>query len=201
MTTAEKKREHRKLEILQSAKEVFAEKGYHAASISDVIKRAGIARGTFYLYFTSKDAVFESILDLAILELQSRIIGVDVAEGAPPAVLQLHQNVSRVLEYMLADRALIQLILNHGLPPDTTLAHRVDAFFDHVEELIESSLTYGMSVGLVRKCDAGLTAAQILGALRGGIRRLTKAQDNIDVQPIAAQLIDFALRGVIVSRA
>lgn len=199
MSTAEQRREQRRVEILQAAKEVFAERGFHAASINEVIKRAGIARGTFYLYFTSKDAVFESILDQAILELEARIIGVDVAEGAPPPALQLHQNVSRVLQYMLGDRALIQLILDHGLPPDTKLAHRVDAFFCHVEELIAASLTYGMSVGLVRECDAALTAAQILGALRGGIRKLTDVQDEIDVTPIASQLIDFALRGVIVS--
>jgi AcrR family transcriptional regulator len=199
VTTAEQKRVQRNLEILQAAKEVFAERGFHAASISDVIKRAGIARGTFYLYFTSKDAVFESILDQAILDLEERIIGVDISEGAAPPAVQLHQNVSRILQYMLSDRALIQIILNHGLPPDSTMAKRVDEFFTKVEERIETSLSYGMRVGLVRECDPALTSAQILGALRGGIRRLTKAQDDIDVKPIASQLIDFTLHGVMVN--
>ena len=166
MSTAEEKREHRRLEILQAAKQVFAERGYHTASINDIIKSAGIARGTFYLYFSSKDAVFESILDLAIQELEARIISVDVEEGAAPPGMQLHENVSRVLKFMLADRALIQLILNHGLPPDTDLAHRVESFFEHVEERIESSLKHGMQMGLVRDCDPGLTAALILGSLR-----------------------------------
>lgn len=199
MGTAEQRREHRRLEILQAAKNVFAERGYHSASISDIIKSAGIARGTFYLYFSSKDAVFESILELAIEELETRIISVEVGEGAPPPAMQLQQNVSRVLNYMLADRALIQLILNHGLPPDTDVAHRVEAFFDHVEERIASSLTHGMAMGLVRDCDPALTAALILGSMRGGIRRLTKVQEDFDVVRASIQLIDFALRGVIVS--
>ncbi len=199
MTTAEAKRVNRRLEILQAAKLVFAERGYHAASINDIIKRAGIARGTFYLYFSSKDAVFESILDQAIEDLQSRIIGIDMDSGAAPPAMQLHQNVTRVLEYVLSDRELIQLLLNHGLPPESDLSLRVDAFFDHVEALIERSLSYGMSMGLCRQCDPALTAAQILGAIRGALRRLTRVQDNIDITPVATQMIDFALRGVVVS--
>jgi len=192
------KRDQRRREILTAAKELFAERGYHSASISEIIKRAGIARGTFYLYFNSKDAVFESILELAIDELQTRIIGVDIEEGAPPPALQLNQNVSRVLEYMLSDRALIQLILRHGLPPDAPMALRVTAFFAHVETLIASSLSYGMMVGLVRKCDPSLTAAQILGSVRGGMQRLIEADETFDITEVASQLIDFALHGVIV---
>lgn len=195
---AEAKRDQRRREILDAAKELFAERGFHAASISEIIKRAGIARGTFYLYFNSKDSVFESILELAIHELKLRIIGVDVHEGAPPPALQLNQNVSRVLEYMLADRALIQLILNHGLPPDAPMAMRVDGFFANVEEMLVRSLSYGMSVGLVRQCDAALTAAQILGAVRGGMRYLIQTQEPFAVAEVASQLIDFALRGVLV---
>ncbi len=196
---AEAKRDQRRREILDAAKGLFAERGFHSASISEIIKRAGIARGTFYLYFNSKDAVFESILELAIQELQVRIIGVDVEEGAPPPALQLNQNVSRVLAYMLSDRALIRLILAHGLPPDAPMAMRVDAFFAHVEELIASSLSYGMSVGIVRTCNASLTAAQILGSVRGGMRHLIQAHESFDVTEVASQLIDFALHGVIVS--
>jgi AcrR family transcriptional regulator len=199
VSTAEEKREHRRLEILQAAKQVFAERGFHAASVNEVIKTAGIARGTFYLYFSSKDAVFESILDLAIQELEARIIGVDTEEGAAPPALQLHQNVSRVLQYMLADRELIKLILNHGLPPDADLALRVESFFNHVEERIESSLTQGMTMGLVRSCDASLTASLILGSVRGALRRLIKGEEKFDIPVVATQLIDFSLRGVISS--
>lgn len=47
------KRERRQ-QILDAAKHVFAEAGYHGASINAIIERAEIARGTFYLYFESK---------------------------------------------------------------------------------------------------------------------------------------------------
>ncbi len=48
---ANKKRELRRREILDVARGVFAEKGYHHTHVADIIEAAGIARGTFYLYF------------------------------------------------------------------------------------------------------------------------------------------------------
>lgn len=197
MNTAEQKRDQRRHQILDAAKLVFADRGFHSASINEIIKSAGIARGTFYLYFTGKDAVFQSILEAAIEGLKGRIIGVDMSPGAPAPNVQLHQNVTRVLEYVLADRALIQLVINYGFAPDSESGIGVDAFFGHVADLIETSLRYGMSIGLVRNCDAALASAQILGSLRGGIQKLTTGQAEQDVSLLASQLVDFALYGVI----
>ncbi len=45
------------------ARDVFAQRGYHAAKIDDIVAAAGIARGTFYLYFEDKRAIFEEIVD------------------------------------------------------------------------------------------------------------------------------------------
>ena len=198
MADSEEKKEGRRRQILAAAKETFAERGFHQASINDIIKRADIARGTFYLYFPGKDAVFESILDDAIDELRGRIVAVDISAGAAPAGLQLHQNVSRVLEYVFGDRALIRVVLAHGLAPDSDAAQRVEAFFGHVRDLIEASLRYGITVGIVRQCDPELVSSAILGAIRGAIRHLVTDRDAPDVPKIAQELIDFALRGVIV---
>jgi len=53
----------RREELLRAATRVFARKGYRAASISDVIKAAGVARGTFYLYFRSKQDILFAVID------------------------------------------------------------------------------------------------------------------------------------------
>ena len=67
---ADKQKLERRRQILDAAKAVFAEAGYHGASINAIIERAQIARGTFYLYFESKAAVFDSILDQAMADLR-----------------------------------------------------------------------------------------------------------------------------------
>lgn len=55
--------------ILEAAEAVFAEVGYHEASIVKVTERAGVALGTFYLYFDSKQTVFEAL----VIDLNARV--------------------------------------------------------------------------------------------------------------------------------
>ena len=55
---AEKARVERRAALLSTARQVFAQHGYHSTSIDDLIDAAGVARGTFYLYFESKRAIF-----------------------------------------------------------------------------------------------------------------------------------------------
>src|SRR6187401_3009356 len=70
--------------LLEAAEAVFAEQGYHEASIVKITERAGIGLGTFYLYFDSKQSIFEAlVIDLnrlvrhsmpeAIAEASSRL--------------------------------------------------------------------------------------------------------------------------------
>lgn len=59
----------RRAELLKIARQVFAEKGFDAATVSEIVSRAGIAQGTFYLYFPSKVSV---VMTLAA-EMQSSI--------------------------------------------------------------------------------------------------------------------------------
>jgi len=50
-------------QIVEAAIKVFATHGYRVASVADIIAQAGVARGTFYLYFQSKEEVFNAALD------------------------------------------------------------------------------------------------------------------------------------------
>lgn len=49
--------------ILDAAAEEFGERGYHEGAISGITSRAGVALGTFYVYFDSKEAVFRALVD------------------------------------------------------------------------------------------------------------------------------------------
>ncbi|MDR0301626.1 MAG: TetR/AcrR family transcriptional regulator [Treponema sp.] len=55
--------ETRKTEILNAAEELFSEKGYDGASISDIIDKVGVARGTVYYHFKSKEDVLDALIE------------------------------------------------------------------------------------------------------------------------------------------
>ncbi|MBW2733955.1 MAG: TetR/AcrR family transcriptional regulator [Deltaproteobacteria bacterium] len=195
---AAKRRGDRRDQIIAAATEVFAEFGYHLASISEIIRRAGIARGTFYLYFDSKHAVFDSILSGAMVGLASRIRVIETASGSEPPHQQAEQNIRRVLQYLYENRPLSQLLLNPGLTPDTESAQHLQAFYDRVAEMIRASLDHGINIGLVRACDTELVAPALLGAIRSVTRQLLKDDATPDLDRVVGELVAFGWRGVMV---
>jgi AcrR family transcriptional regulator len=61
--------EKTKSKLISSAKKIFSEKGYYDTKVSDIVKEAGVAQGTFYLYFKSKEEIFKEI----ILDIKTNI--------------------------------------------------------------------------------------------------------------------------------
>jgi AcrR family transcriptional regulator len=59
--------------ILAAAREVFAEEGYGAASVRDIVRRTDLASGTFYNYFPDKDAIFVALIAEAAEEARRRV--------------------------------------------------------------------------------------------------------------------------------
>ncbi|SFS55148.1 TetR family transcriptional regulator [Paenibacillus sp. 453mf] len=59
----DRRKEQRRLQILDAAKCVFAKKGYGAVSLKDIIEETGMSRGWIYLYYQTKDEIFEALLD------------------------------------------------------------------------------------------------------------------------------------------
>ncbi len=58
--------EGKKGRIIHAAIDIFSEKGIDQTKVSDIVKKAGIAQGTFYLYFPSKLAVMPSIAEVMV---------------------------------------------------------------------------------------------------------------------------------------
>src|SRR5690242_21919144 len=97
-------REARRAQVLRHAKRMFARKGYHRTNVADIIARARIARGTFYLYFQNKKDQFEELLQQVVSELQARILRIKVGPEEPSPVDQLRNNLRRVVAFVLHER-------------------------------------------------------------------------------------------------
>jgi AcrR family transcriptional regulator len=194
----ERAKQERRRQILAAAKAVFADAGYHGASIHAIIEKAQIARGTFYLYFSSKAAVFDSILDQAMAELRARIRRIEVEDpNAPPPQVQLREQVIATLEYVVSDRPLAMLLLSAGHTPDAEATERLDQFFTEVRDLLARALSTGIELGLLRPCNAGLVAAAMLGMIRGVIELMIHQTDAPTVDEVVDEMLLVALRGVL----
>jgi len=191
--------EQRRQQVLDAAKATFATKGFHQTSVADIIKKAGIARGTFYLYFKNKRQIFDCLLDALLEELDRRIPTIEVGKGKPPPLEQLKTNITRVTTLALEQPHLIQILFNYATGLDQDLDRKVRVFYDMVRDRIEGALALGMKIGLVRPCDKRLVAYGVLGAMKEVMGQL--ALDRIspaDVQAVVEDLLDFGLHGVLV---
>src|SRR5262245_428076 len=77
--------EARRQAILDAALTVFAAQGYEAARLDDVAARAGVAKGTLYLYFKDKEALFEELVRGAVTPIMERVGTAALAPDMKPA--------------------------------------------------------------------------------------------------------------------
>ena len=81
-TPRPRRRDARPAELLAAALDTFAAKGFAATRMEDIAARAGVAKGTVYLYYPSKEAIFEALVREAILPNIARLEA--LVQAAPP---------------------------------------------------------------------------------------------------------------------
>lgn len=86
----------KKERIVQASIEAFKEKGIEKTKISDIVQKAGIAQGTFYLYFPSKLSVMPAISEQIVLQLIKKVEATVLFEG--PLKEQLSQLVEAIFQ-------------------------------------------------------------------------------------------------------
>ena len=200
---AERRRAERREAILAAAKRVFRDKGYHQASVHDIIDDASIARGTFYLYFSSKQEVFAQLVDDFLRVTKGQVRRISLAPGADPPLLQLRANFRRVVTTVHEHEDVASVILRDPISFDEESRARVSMFFDQVLGMIEDALRVGQGLRLVGDCDIHIIAVTALGGLRAALNRMLAANAGDarerafgDPERVADELMAFFLRGM-----
>lgn len=190
-------REARRGQIKQTALEVFSRKGYHETSVTDLVDAAGVARGTFYLYFDGKEAIFVELLDELVGELRSSIRGIDTTPGAASMEEQLQGVVVRILRLVVEKRALTRIIFREAVGLHAVVDQRLRAFDDDIHAYVARALQLGVALGRTRSVDPEVGAVSIVGAVRELVSRLVVRPDvEFDVDAVARALVDYHLRGL-----
>lgn len=162
--------------IVQAAREVFADMGYGAASVRDIIRRTDLATGTFYNYFPDKESVLREIVDEVAAEARARVRAARrEATSAPEFVAGAFGAYFR----FLAEDPLTLEILRRN-------AGTIRAMFDEpsvgagVEEL-RDDLDAAVAAGVLPPHDTGIMASLMIGAgLEVGFRILDDPAPDID---------------------
>jgi AcrR family transcriptional regulator len=150
-------------EILRVAGGVFAAKGYHAAKMDDIAQAAKVAKGTLYLYFDDKRAIFAEIIDGLFARLAAAIIRVDTEADVAS---QIKHNIRAVLGVLVEQPDIMRMLFDMASGIDKEFRKKIDSFYDGLKKLLTESLADGQKLGIVKKGDARLYASLTVGALR-----------------------------------
>lgn len=194
---AARKREHRRRMVLDTALAVFSAKGYHQTRISDIIEAASIARGTFYLYFDSKNAIFHELLDLLLEQISENVVGVDLREGSPPIRDQLLVSVRRVLASFAENPALTKFVLREAVGIDAEVDKKLEDFYGQLHAWLSESLENGQRMGLVRQLDTEPVAWCIIGSVKQFVQLvIDRPPGELDIDHLAEVILDLHLQGI-----
>ena len=182
--------------VVRCAKAVFSQKGYYQASIADIIQRADIARGTFYLYFRSKRDVFNSILDDLATDLEEVIKRIDLDPSAT-LLEQVRSLLRSVVMLALEDPDMTRIVLSRAGGLDSEFNSKLREFYKTVLGTIESALQHGIERGLVRECDPKVIACCVLGSMKEVVNHiLSDAEATSQVDRILDEVLNFGLQGI-----
>jgi AcrR family transcriptional regulator len=195
---AAQQRHDRREQVLVCAQRVFARKGYHAAGVADIIAEAGVARGTFYLYFESKRAIFDELIGRLLALLAASVKRIDVSPGALPPFDQLLANVNRVVDTLWEHREMTRVLLRTAPGIDADFDRKLDESYGRIRAIIQGALATGEAMGLVRPCDHELASHCVLGTVKEVMSYYVVQEHgrSADRRRLARELLEYNLKGL-----
>lgn len=197
MAVSETHRNEKRDRITEAAISVFAEKGYRSSRVADVAREAGVADGTIYLYFRSKEelllTIFEEKMEELLSELSEALSGIacpleQVRVYAQQHFRQLQNNPE------LAQVFQIELRQSHRFLREYR-PEKLWQYLDVFAEVIED----GKRAGVVRQdVDSFVAKWAFFGALDELSIQwvLARKRDRFDLESAATQIVEMFLRGV-----
>jgi AcrR family transcriptional regulator len=185
----------RRDEIMAAAKEVFARKGFHTTTIADIAKQAGLAYGSVYWYFESKDELFHALMAVEEQALRDRVkaalsaLGESADAAAEPFRGFLHVSVSTTLEFFEADKATVKLLFRDAYALGDRFEKHLGGIYERFIDDIESFIVAAQDRGEVVTAPPRMVA-YTLGALVG---QLAHRRLSTDDDVTAAQVTDFVV--------
>lgn len=158
--------EVRREQLLGAARKVFRDKGYNGATIADVVREAGVAQGTFYLYYSSKNAVAVALRDGLMTKMAAAV------EDAMQSSTSFDEKLGSLIgaSFQVA-RQNVDLFKLAFIGADETHPemHSESAEHDAFLRIITDLLRSASGAGDMKNMDPEITARLVIGMVQQAI--------------------------------
>ena len=191
------KGERRKQQIIDTAKEMFIEKGFQSTHIGQVCEKLDIARGTVYQYFSNKKEILYSLVDSVIEQVKDVLDQDDLREylnkkpEQAEVVELITKRISSSIKMMLSEPIVIKLIYKDILGIDNEVIDHVNRSIEIIRDIIAEEVTELKGRGFFRDdIDPIITASMLVG----GIMLIVYEYDKIGDDVLKTEVIDSIAR-------
>lgn len=199
----QRRAEDRPREICAAALEVFAEKGFAAAKLDEIARRAGVSKGTLYLYFKDKEELFRAVVRDTVAPNIDSIRETVVAANVPFAQL-VPMLLGRFAE--LETRLPVGAVAKMVIGESRNFPELAKVWYDQVASkalaMLSAIIEQAQQRGEVRPGDPRLHAFTLMGPMLMGIIYRATLQPvggtPLDIEALARQHAGTVLAGLLV---
>lgn len=182
----------RRQQLLDAARTLFAEKGYHETTVDDITRAADVAKGTFYLYFSEKHEIYVEVIR-SFLDLVRGFADLVTEQTPSPAEYfdRVRKGAVGLLEMLQQNRQLARLAYRESLGVDEQLTALLKSFYREIAEVEVKNLELAMQLGVIRRCHPLVVAYMHIGLVERVILEMLERPDDF---PPIEQIVDELLR-------
>lgn len=188
------KLDNRKREIIKAAREVFAENSYQGTSIKTIAKKAKIATGTIYLYFTNKESLINMIVD----EMFNELLGCIKDERAmyTDGFDKLQASMEACIKLFIKEKNMAKIFLNQAFGVNNAFNSRLIEIENELIKLTKEDLDELKAQGRLSGDDTLVSALAFVGSFRQVIINWLREEKYENLEEAFATLIRYNLRGL-----
>ena len=180
-------------DIFQSAIKVFSKNGYDGATMDEISANAGVAKGTVYYYFKSKDEVFKYIITEGVSLLRQQIENINIGKG--DYSYKLRELSKNQLRLVCENRDLFKVIMSQawgGKIRHSELRELLKVYMKDIEKF----LVKAMEDGTIRKCESSFLTYMYFGELVSVAIYNVIKNDSMKLDEITDNFIYRLLNGI-----
>lgn len=178
--------------LLDAAEAVLVEHGLVGATIDQITSRAGVAKGTFYLYFRSKDEVVGALQQRHWDALmQAAVDAAAKLDGAADWWSVVDSFIETVIDFDLRHRAWHQLVAQGWTSPDEAVTSKNE---QQMIDLFEAQIRDAADRGMFDAGDTEMTATLLYRAIQGTSHQLCQRTEPVDRDRVVDALKWFVRR-------
>ena len=193
------RQERTKKQIVQAAINLFEANGFQKTRVSDIVAQAGVAQGTFYLYFRSKEEIFLEICS-KFVQLFSTFLEDAGNLFSGESYVEVHQkmlNFNRELIQLYAGNGkMARILFREGASQGGASKPVFESIYTHFIEIVRNHLEQSRTTGHVRFEDAETEAAFLIGLFDRSLFYFMDVKKNIDIDAFSRRMTDFIMGGL-----